>query len=221
MDTMLEAEIWTISRLAEGNAVLLRPIGSEIAVPIFIRQSEARAILLGFREGVTPRRLTHDLLLDLAEKQGLNLIRVEIHSIKSNVFHSRLIFSGGFPGTSGLTALDGPEKKPFVLNSRPSDALALAVRRTCPILISQKVANQAGLPLEFFLDAVGGDLQVSADTRRDQVTRKQPDVSDFSIRWESLLLELDQAIAAEEYERAAEIRDVLGLMDKNDTDKQP
>jgi bifunctional DNase/RNase len=205
MDTMLEAEIWTISRLEEGNAVLLRPLGSGIAVPIFIGQSEAQAILLGFGEVIIPRPLTHDLLLELAQKQGLDLLRVEINDIKNSIFYSRVIFSKGLSD-------DRSVRKNLVLDSRPSDALALAVRCKCPILIDKKVVDQAGLPVEFFLDAIGGELQASADIIMDTLA----DGPEFPVRREALLKELDRAIAEEEYEKAAEIRDVLALMDKND-----
>jgi bifunctional DNase/RNase len=216
MDMMLGAEIWTIARLEEGTAVLLRPLGSGTAVPIFIGQSEAQAILLGLGEVIIPRPLTHDLLLKFAEKQGLDLLRVEIHDITDGVFYSKLIFSTGLAGTSGMVSRYGSVKNPLVLDSRPSDALALAVRRKCPILIAPKVVELAGLPVEFFLDALGGELQVSADTHIDTLAGVPSGLSDSGVRREALLIDLDRAVAEEEYERAAEIRDVLALMDKND-----
>jgi bifunctional DNase/RNase len=200
MDKMLEAEIWTIARMEDGTAVLLRPLGAEIAVPIFIGESEAQAILLGLGEvsdlrSAVPRPLTHDLLLDLIKKDSLALYRAEVHDLSDSIFYSRLL----------LTGREFSQKHPLTLDARPSDAVALAVRSKCPVFIAQKVTDQVGLPVEFFLDAIGNGGANSADTIK---------TSGFIDRREGLQLELDQAVADEAYERAAEIRDVLALLDK-------
>jgi bifunctional DNase/RNase len=194
MDTMLEAEIWTIARIDEGTAAVLHPLGTEIAVPIFIGQNEAQAILLGFGEVAVPRPLTHDLLLDLANKQGLTLLRAEISDIRDGIFYARLVFSAQDPGN-----------KPLILDSRPSDALALAVRCKCPLFIARNVVDQAGLPVEFFLDALGETI--SADT-------VEIAGEGIAAHRTALRMELDQAVADEEYERAAEIRDALALLNR-------
>jgi bifunctional DNase/RNase len=200
MNKMLEAEIWTIARMEDGTAVLLRPLGAEIAVPIFIGESEAQAILLGMGEvsdlrSAVSRPLTHDLLLELIKKGGLTLYRAEVHDLSDSIFYSRIL----------LTGREFSEKQPLTLDARPSDALALAVRGKCPVFIAQKVADQAGLPADFFLDAIGNGGANSADTMK---------VPGFIARREVLQLELDQAVVNEEYEQAAEIRDVLALLDR-------
>jgi bifunctional DNase/RNase len=204
MNKMLESEIWTVARMEDGTAVLLRPLGAEIAVPIFIGETEAQAILLGLGEVAVSRPLTHDLLLELIRKDSLSLYRAEVHDLRDSIFYSRLL----------LTGREFSEKRPLILDSRPSDALALAVRCKCPVFISQRVADQAGLPLEFFLDAVGGSGGISADTVIGKLYGAEPEMPGFIARRETLQLELDQAVAAEEYERAAELRDVLALLDK-------
>jgi bifunctional DNase/RNase len=203
---MVEAEIWTIARVEDGTAVLLRPLGAEIAVPIFIGESEAQTILLGLgpnpgsrdlRSAVpVPRPLTHDLLLDLIKKDGLTLYRAEVHDLHDSIFYARLL----------LTGREFSKKHPLTLDARPSDALALAVRCKCPVFIAQKVTDQAGLPTEFFLDVIGKDRANSADNRGVEQSN--------GIEREVLQIELDQAVAGEEYERAAKIRDVLALLDK-------
>ncbi|MFP3041532.1 bifunctional nuclease family protein [Treponema primitia] len=197
MNKMLEAEIWTIAQMDDGTAVLLRPLGSDIAVPIFIGESEAQSILLGLEAVSRPQ--THDLLLELIKKGGLALYRAEVHDLRDNIFYARLL----------LTGREFSEKAPLILDSRPSDVLALAVRCKCPVFIAPKVADQAGLPVEFFLDAVGNSTEISADTS----------IGKLNARRETLQLELDRAVAAEEYEKAAELRDVLALMDKERRDE--
>ena len=77
---MLQTEIWAIAQTMEGSAILLRPKGTDVAVPIFIGQPESRSILIG-QDGIQlPRPLTHDLFLNLLAKQNLSLDRVEIHA---------------------------------------------------------------------------------------------------------------------------------------------
>jgi bifunctional DNase/RNase len=203
-DRMCEAEIWTIARIDNGTALLLRPLKSNLAVPIFIGETEAQAILLGI-DGVTVSRpLTHDLFLELTRKNSLALCRVEVYDLRDNIFYARILLMGR----------EFTEKKPLILDSRPSDALALAVRSGCPVFISPKVTDQAGLPLEFFLDAMGGYGENCADTIVDNLTETEGNSPGFIARRESLQVELDQAVASEEYERAAELRDVLALLDK-------
>jgi bifunctional DNase/RNase len=201
---MYEAEIWTIARLAEGTALLLRPLRSNLAAPIFIGENEAQAIFQGLSGVVFSRPLTHDLFLEFIQKGGFTLCRVEVWDLRDNVFYARMILTGG----------EFSEENPLTLDARPSDALALAVRSHCPVFISTKVADEAALPLEFFLDTLGGFEEIPADIIVDSFTGLESELSGFIARRESLRIELDQAVASEEYERAAELRDVLALLDK-------
>jgi bifunctional DNase/RNase len=178
---MVEAEIWGIAETGEGYTVFIKPLESEQTVPVFIGQLEAQAILIGFGGIDIPRPLTADLFLRLAQKTDCSLIRVEINELKNNTFFSRMVFS----------RLSG-EKEEFVLDSRPSDALALAVRCKCPLYIAETVIAEAGIPVD--------DLNDSGQ-------------SDRELRKEILQTELDEAVAKENYEKAAEIRDLLNLLD--------
>jgi bifunctional DNase/RNase len=203
---MVEAEIWTIAQTEQGNAVLIRPIGSDISVPVFIGQFEAQSILIGYGEVVIPRPLTHDLLLNLIHRLGLELIRVELYDLRDSTFYARLILSGkGFSGNRSL-----------VLDSRPSDAFALVVRSKCPIFVSQKVVQEAGIPVEFIINAAheGEGNQVPPAFNMEDIVPPKPDFSRAAARRNALQAELEQAVIAEEYERAAEIRDILALLDK-------
>jgi bifunctional DNase/RNase len=182
---MVEAEIWTIAQTEGGNAVLLKPMGMELVVPIFIGQMEAQAILFGLGNVTISRPLTHDLFLTLTRQLRLELLRVEVCDLKDNTFFGRLVYTGGeFSG-----------ENPLVLDVRPSDALALAVRSKSPILIAKKVIDETGLPADFFLD-------LSAAFSGEENGRR-----------ETLLQELEQAVEAEEYELAAKIRDILSGKD--------
>jgi bifunctional DNase/RNase len=203
-ERMYETEIWTIARMDDGTALLLRPLKFNLAVPIFIGESEAQAILLGLGGLTVSRPLTHDLFLELIRRDSLALYRVEVHDLRDNIFYARIL----------LTGREFSEKKALVLDARPSDALALAVRSKRPVFISPKVMDQAGLPLEFFIDNLGGFGEIVADTMTGTLASAEPEPPGFIARRESLRMELDQAVAAEEYERAAELRDVLALLDR-------
>lgn len=195
MNTLVKAEIWTVARTEQGNAVLVRPIGADVAVPIFIGQLETQSILIGFGGVPMPRPLTHDLILSLLKHFGAELLRIEIHELKDGTFYSRLILSKS-----------GEE---IIVDSRPSDAIALAVRRKCPVYIAETVVDSAGISIELIVDteaastgiSAGGAPKVAGDERA------------------TLLAELEKAVAAEEYEHAAAIRDMLKALDRKENDE--
>jgi bifunctional DNase/RNase len=176
----VKAEIWSIAEAGEGYTVFIKPLESEQTVPVFIGRPEAQAILAGFEETAPSRPLTADLLLRLAQKTECTLIRVEICELTGDTFFSRMVFSG--------------PRGEFVLDARPSDALALAVRCKCPLHIDEKVVTEAGIPADIV----------------DEATE-----SGRELRKEILRSELDQAVSEENYEKAAEIRDLLNLLDKD------
>jgi len=189
MEKMLQAEIWTVAQTNEGNVVLLRPLGKNIAIPVFVGQLEIQSILIGMEDISMPRPLTHDLFLSLLTSLGLTLDRVEVQELKGNTFHARLVISGG------KYAAD----KPLILDSRPSDALGLAARRKCPILVSPDIVKQTGIAVDLFLDMLGEDKK-SGVANNNQEKRNM------------LQRRLNEAVEKEEYEEAARIRDMLNEM---------
>ena len=188
MKTMIISDIWSILKTSHGNAILLKPRNMDVAVPIFIGTLEMQSILIG-KEGITlSRPHTHDLFLNMLARVNLSVKRIEIFEIKDDVFHARLIVTGG----------EYTKEKPLVLDSRPSDALAIATRKKCTIYIDTSVIKQTGVPLTYFIN----DLKETTD---DQ--------------YKSLKEQLEQAIAEEEYEQAAEIRDLLKILE-NDSENE-
>ncbi|MDR0624071.1 MAG: bifunctional nuclease family protein [Treponema sp.] len=199
---MLEAEIWTMAQTDQGSAVLLRPLKLDMAVPIFIGQLEAQSILIGCEKAKVKRPLTHDLFLSLLRHTGLSLSRAEVHALQGDTFYARLVILGEHFF----------EKKSLILDARPSDALALAVRRGCPIFVSSRVVEQAGIPVDIIMERLDESSPVFGTGGPEP-----PHPSRSDKRWE-LLEQLNKAVAAEEYERAAEIRDMLNLLDKDAKD---
>ncbi|MFZ5368190.1 MAG: bifunctional nuclease domain-containing protein [Spirochaetota bacterium] len=224
MYTLVRAEIWTIARTDQGNAVLIRPIGSEIAVPIFIGQLETQSILIGFGDVTIPRPLTHDLMISLIKHLGAELLRIEITDLKEGTFYARLVLQS--------TLVDENE---FTLDCRPSDALALAVRLKCPVYISEQVVQEAGVSVNLIVDAAAAsaaeDLQNLTDDQQEGNQSRSEGIEDEFLREgmpisppqsaqaqskeaqrKALKAELDQAVANEEYERAAKLRDLLASL---------
>jgi bifunctional DNase/RNase len=199
MDNMLEAEIWTITRTLQGNAVLLRPLGSDTVVPVFIGQLETQSILFGLGDVKIKRPLTSDLLLETIRRLGCTIFRVEVHEIRDDIFYARLLLSGR----------EYHEAKPLILDCRPSDAFALAARCKCPVYVSPLIVEKTGIPAELIIEETGS-INMAAGA--------SPDKGDlnFSIRTKrrKLQAELDEMVAGENYERAAEIRDLIALLDK-------
>lgn len=224
MYTLVRAEIWTIARTDQGNAVLIRPIGSEIAVPIFIGQLETQSILIGFGDVTIPRPLTHDLMISLIKHLGAELLRIEITDLKEGTFYARLVLQ------STLV-----EENEFMLDCRPSDALALAVRLKCPVYISEQVVQEAGVSVNLIVDAATAsaaeDLQNLADDQQEGNQSRNEGIEDEFLRdgmpisppqsaqaqskeaqRRALQAELERAVANEEYERAAKLRDLLAAL---------
>jgi len=181
-------EIWSILKTSHGNAILLKPRNMELAVPVFIGTLEVQSILIG-KEGIKlPRPHTHDLFLNMLSNVNLSIKRVEVYEIKDDVFHARLIITGGEYNT----------EKPLVLESRPSDAFAISTRIKCPILMASSIIEQTGVPIDFFIGSLDED-----PLQNIQTGDKHRHLKD----------QLEQAVAEEEYEQAAEIRDLLRMLE--------
>jgi len=194
--TFVEATIWTVAQTDQGNVVLVRPKGSDLAVPIFIGQLETQSILIGMGGVEVPRPLTHDFVLNVVAAMGGSLARIEIHDLREGTFYARIILR-----------TEGGE---IAVDARPSDAIGIAVRVACPVLISESVVEEAGISINL----VAG-LQGQAEPPREDATYPppaspgdaKPPQSESSIS--SLRSELERAVAVEDYERAAVIRDRL------------
>jgi len=190
---LVEAEIWTVAKTDQGNAVLVKPVDGDKAVPIFIGPLEAQNILLGLGEVEIPRPLTHDLLLSLLSTLETKLVRVDIHTLSEGTYYSNLILEHG--------------GQRLEVDARPSDSLALAVRADCPIYIDLDLVEESGVSLEQLRQAaVEVDTEDGDDEPEAEPTARDAERDDLRIR-------LDQAVAQENYEEAARLRDLLQKLD--------
>jgi uncharacterized protein len=207
--TFVEAEVWTVAQTDQGNVVLVRPKGSDLAVPIFIGQLETQSILIGMGGVEVPRPLTHDLLLSVLASLRAELERIEIHELREGTFYARLLIRA--------------EGRDLVVDARPSDAIGLAVRALCPVFIAESVVEEAGISVNLVAGLQLGEAEAESLSARDTEGRAAESPLSPSPAFvlpaassaaeerevERLRAELETAVAEEDYERAAAIRDKL------------
>jgi bifunctional DNase/RNase len=118
--------------------VLLKPLeeeaGSGRLLPIWIGHPEATAILLALEGVETPRPMTHDLLLSLVRTLDNYVERVEITRVDEGTFYAAVILRG--------------EESTRIVDARPSDSIALAIRAGAPIYVADEVMDEAAVPDE-------------------------------------------------------------------------
>ncbi len=111
--------------------VLLREAEGERFLPIWIGQSEAAAIALALQGVVTPRPMTHDLLKNILEEMSVTVNSIAITELRDGTFYAVINMQRN--GTA------------YEISSRPSDAIALAVRLQCKIFANEEVLSEASI----------------------------------------------------------------------------
>jgi len=111
--------------------IMLKDVNSEAVIPIWVGIFEANAIASEIEKISTPRPMTHDLTKNLVRHLNAELERVVITEIKNDTFYAALWLKQG--------------EEPMVVDARPSDAIALALRADCPIYVSEQVMQTAKL----------------------------------------------------------------------------
>ncbi len=203
MSRLVEAEIWTVAKTDQGNAVLVKPLEGDKAVPIFIGPLEAQNILLGLGEVEIPRPLTHDLLLQLLQALEAKLVRVDIHTLSEGTYYSSLILERA--------------GQRLEMDSRPSDSLALAVRANCPIYIDVDLVEESGVSLDQLRQSVvEGDLDEDEDEPEPEDELEEVSEAEPASRSEldELKVLLERAVAQEHYEEAARLRDQIKRLEE-------
>lgn len=128
-------------------AVVLR--ARDRLVPIFVSTDQAQSMQLAIEGVPFDRPLTHDLLVEMITDFGGAFDRIRIDDLADNTFYAKI--------DAELWDDDG-ERRKFVFDARPSDAIAIALRVDCTILVGDSVVEEAGRPPEEFeMDADEGD----------------------------------------------------------------
>lgn len=172
-------------------ALVLGESNGKRRLPIIIGGFEAQAIAIELEKMTPSRPLTHDLFKNFAEEFNINISEVVIYNLVEGIFFSKLICEK-----------DGEE---IEIDSRTSDAIALAVRFNCPIYTYEFVLGSAGILLE---DDFEGQAE---DTIQDEPEEQSP--KRYTL--EELNQQLNAAIENEDYEAASKIRDEINRRNSN------
>ena len=126
----MEIEVKIRALMMDPNSgtpiIILKDVNSETMLPIWVGAYEANAIALEIEKIAPPRPMTHDLLRNLIIELGMKVERVVVTSLRDNTFFAVIELSAG-------------NGDPMRLDSRPSDAIALALRADCPIFVDLEV----------------------------------------------------------------------------------
>ena len=172
-------------------ALVLGEMEGTRTLPIIIGAFEAQSIAITLEKEIKPPRpLTHDLFKTFAERYHVHLKQVIIHKLVDGIFFSSLIFE-----QNGVKE---------VIDARTSDAIAIAVRFQTPIYTYESILEKAGIYLkenpEPSPKRIGNPLE-------NVLLSKEESLSDFTIQ--ELNKKLEEAVAHENYELAAQIRDEI------------
>jgi bifunctional DNase/RNase len=176
-------------------ALVLTEESGDRRIPIIVGGFEAQSIAIQLEGLKPPRPLTHDLFMNFANSFNIDLLEVNIHKLEEGVFYSKLLCDNG-------------EKK-LTIDTRTSDAIALALRFKCPIYTTEEIMERAGIVLEFGSEEKSSSFSESATTS-DSVTPSSVSSTEYAdFTTQELNEMLKEAIGNEDYEKASLIRDEL------------
>lgn len=175
-----------------GYALILKEIGGERRLPIIIGSFEAQHIALELEGIKPPRPLTHDLIKNVIEQLGFSISYVYINDLRDGTFFAKIKLDVG-----SVEEVD----------SRPSDAIALALKFAVPIYVSEDVMNEVA----FLPDKEGEDETTEDDLfKQSDIAEQTEKITDpYTRKLNKLQFDLKSAIDSEDYEKAATLRDEI------------
>ena len=180
-------------------ALILNEVDGDRKLPIVIGAFEAQSIAIALEKEISPPRpLTHDLFKNFADRFDIVVKQVIIHKLVDGVFYSSLICER--------------DKIEEIIDARTSDAIALALRFQAPIFTYKNILDKAGIYLKVDSKKEDEDEQDSIlvdDLLADELELTKPKENYKSKTLEELHNMLDEAVANEDYEKAARIRDEI------------
>jgi len=177
---------------AGAYALILSVDNSEQRIPIIIGSFEAQAIAIQLEDIITARPLTHDLFLHVAQRYELQMKEVIIYKLEEGVFYSQLVMLRN--------------EQIELVESRTSDAVALALRFKCPIYTTDEIVEKAGIVLNI-PEEEATEHEVAESAESDEQDMKPRDIAEMSSRELEAMLKI--AVNDENYELAGRIRDEI------------
>jgi len=193
---MIEMEVVAVQPEPSSNhpLVWLKDKDQRFFLPIAIGNFEAIAIFMELYNEPPPRPITYDLLRSIIDGFNVRVEQVFINALKDETYYAEITL-----------IRDGQS---ICIDSRPSDALALALRVDAPIFVADQVIEEVGLPVKM-QEGLEVDLDLIAQAD-ESVEEPQDQVEQQVV---SLKARLHEAVAQEEYEEAAKIRDEIGRLE--------
>lgn len=177
-------------------ALVLTEEKGERRIPIIVGGFEAQSIAIQLEGLKPPRPLTHDLFMNFAKSFKINILEVNIFKLEEGVFYSKLL-------------CDNVDQK-ISIDTRTSDAIALALRFKCPIFTTEEIMERAGIVLEFGSEEKSPAMTTNSplsDTTPGTGTDTTAEFKNFTIQ--ELNEMLKESVGKEDYERASMIQDEL------------
>ena len=179
----------TYSQIQSGAyALILGQIDGPYRIPVVIGAPEAQSIAIELEGIIPPRPMTHDLFESFTHAFGIKLLEVYIYKFEDGIFYSELTFTDG--------------ERQIVLDSRTSDAIAIAIRTKSPIYTTSDILTTTG----FVLDN-DNSASLRADNDTEESVNAEPKLENYAV--EELESMLAKHIENEEYEQAAVIQEII------------
>ncbi len=181
-------------------ALIFGEAGKKRRLPIIIGSFEAQAIAIELEKMKPSRPLTHDLFKNFATTFNISITEVIIYKFSEGIFYAKLVCFDGV--------------KEVEIDSRTSDAVAIAVRFKCPIYTYEKILNAAGIVMQEGDEKIQGKQEA---TTGNVATTEDPAVSYQHMTLKELEKKLMEAIDSEAYEKASIIRDEINKRKGSDS----
>ena len=154
-----------VSLMSQQRIVILKDTESDRYLPIWIGPCEADAITVELQEVEVPRPLTHDLLKSVIDQMDAQVAHITVHELRNDVFYARIVIN-----------VNG---KQLEIDSRPSDAIALAVRVRTPIFVAETVMDKAAIRPEEEVEPEGVEREEESDDGRLEIFKDFVDTLDL------------------------------------------
>ena len=173
---------------SSNYAVVMGEVDGNRRLPIVIGGFEAQAIAVAMEGMVPSRPLTHDLLKNTLDTFEIEVTEILINNLVEGVFHARIVCM--------------QHGREFEIDSRTSDAIAMAVRYGCPIYTYDFILDAAGVRIEDPLPGESEEVKEEAKPKR-----RRRGYTEYTL--DDLIAMLEKVIGEEDYEKAAKIRDEI------------
>ncbi len=188
------------SQLQTGAyALILAQEDGDYRIPVVIGAAEAQSIAIRMESITPPRPMTHDLFVSFAHAYGIKLKEVFIYKFEDGIFSSEMTFTDG--------------ERQIEIDSRTSDAIAIALRTKSPIFTTEKILKETG----FLMDVQKKEESAEKQHETEERTDAAPRLENYAL--EDLERTLSELVQKEQYEEAAKVKELIKKKREENADK--